>query len=101
LVHIFLSTAGQLSVLQPLFLDWREAYGLKRRETNGTRHQTVRTHPRGPHTSATLSTFDCPNGASGIADAVPMEKCCATKSDQCNKSKFDFHPSSSTLTQIV
>jgi hypothetical protein len=42
--------------------------------------------------NTTLSTIDCPNGASGIADAVPMEKCRDTQSDQYNKSKFDFHP---------
>jgi hypothetical protein len=55
----------------------------------------VRTQPRGPQTSLTLSAFDawnCPKGSEWHCRSGPCRKCCATYSGQCDKCKLKFHP---------
>jgi hypothetical protein len=53
----------------------------------------VRTQPRGPHTSLTLSTFeawDSPKGASGIAEAVPAESAAPPRAASAISANLSF-----------
>jgi hypothetical protein len=52
-----------------------------------------RTQPRGPQTTATLSTFEdwnCPKGATGIAEAVPVESAAPPEMASARSANFSF-----------
>jgi hypothetical protein len=53
----------------------------------------VRTQPRGPQTSLTLSAFDawnCPKGASGIAEAAPAESAAPPTAASATSANLSF-----------